>query len=890
VKFFSRDDRDSDLNAELQSHLRMDEQTRVDRGASPEQASLDSRREFGNSTLVRETTRDMWGWARLERLTQDIRYALRLFAKTPVITAVALLSLALGIGANTAIFSLLDAVMLRALPVQKPEELVRVLRSAPWYREPIASLTNPIWEQLRDHQDVFSGIAASSEHQMDLSEGGAVHFANGLYVSGEYFTTLGVRPAAGRLFTASDDQRGCSGTAVLSYPFWQRQFGAAPDAVGKMIRLDSHEFEVIGVAQPGFFGTAVGHQFDVAIPICSEAIMRGSDSMLDERSAWWLAVIGRLEPGGTADQARARLQVLAPRIYAAVVPADYPEAGQKRFLQLTFAVAPAANGVPQLSRQYSRPLLILMAVVALVLLIACANIASLMLARASSRRKEIAVRLAVGASRLRLIRQLLTECLILSLAGAALGILFARLGSNIIVRLISTTRDPIFLDLSPRRGTLAFTAGVAVLTGIIFGILPAMRSTRLSLSGSMRVAAGSSGSRSTFRGGRWIVAFQVALSLALLVGTSLFVRSFRNVAHQDLGFDRENVYLARLFLERSHVPREQWFDAEDVIAQRLRALPGVESAAMAWTAPLGQIEWNNYIYAEGGKSFTGEDATAYFNQVTPGYFEALRTPVLAGRDFNSGDTGASQKVSIANLALARHFFNDDAPLGRYFRIDAGKQGKSAPIQIVGVVKDAAYIDLREKFPPTAFFPSGQMGQAFNRPTLVVRANLSGDSLSHAIESVVASAIPGASLTFQTLSRQVDENMTEERLLATLSGFFGALALLLAMIGLYGVLAYVVTLRQREIGIRMALGAKASRIVGVVLQDVAALLAVGIPVGLAIAALSGKLVEKLLFNIHARDFGTMLLSSAALVAVALIAAFFPARRAARVDPMVVLREE
>ena len=890
MKFFSRDDRDSDLSAELQSHLNMDEQNRVARGSSAEKASLDSRREFGNPALVRETTRDMWGWARLERLTQDVRYALRLFAKTPAVTVVALLSLALGIGANTAIFTLLDAVMLRALPVQKPDELVRVLRNAPWYREPIASLTNPIWEQLRDHQDVFTGIAASSEHQMDLSDGGAIHSANGLYISGDYFATLGVRPAAGRLISSSDDQRGCSGAAVLSYPFWQRQFGAAPDAVGKMIRLDSHEFEVIGVAQPGFFGTAVGHQFDVAVPICSELIMWGKNSMLDNRSAWWLDVIGRLKPDGTADHARARLQVIAPRIYAAVVPADYPEAAQKRFLQLTFALAPAANGIPQLRRQYSRPLLILMAVVALVLLIACANIASLMLARASARRKEIAVRLSVGASRLRLIRQVLTECLLLSLAGAALGTLFARLGTNIVVRLISTTRDPIFLDLSPHLGTLAFTGGVAVVTGIIFGILPALRSTRLSLTESMRVAAGSSGSRSTFRGGRWIVAFQIALSLALLVGASLFVRSFRNVAHQDLGFDRENVSVARLFLERSRVPRGQWNDAEDVVVQRMRALPGVQSAAIAWTSPLGHIEWNNYIYAEGGKALTGEDALANFNQATPGYFQALRTPILAGRDFDSRDTSASQKVAIVNLALARHFFNDDAPLGKYFRIDAGKQGKSAPIQIVGVVKDAAYVELREKFPPTAFFPIVQMEQAFNRPTLVVRANLPGDSLSHAIEGVVTSAIPGASLTFQTLSHQVDENMTEERLLATLSGFFGGLALLLAMIGLYGVLAYVVTLRQREIGIRMALGARASRVVGVVLQDVGVLLAVGIPAGLAIAAFSNKLVEKLLFNIHARDFGTMLFSAAALIAVALIAAFFPARRAARVDPMVVLREE
>ena len=348
--------------------------------------------------------------------------------------------------------------------------------------------------------------------------------------------------------------------------------------------------------------------------------------------------------------------------------------------------------------------------------------------------------------------------------------------------------------------------------------------------------------------------------------------------------------LARIYLERSRVPRAEWPANEDLIEQRVRALPGVESTAMSWTAPLGHIEWNNYIYAEGGKQFTGDDALAYFNQVTPGYFRALHTPTLAGRDFDSRDTPTSPKVAIVNLALARHFFNEDAPIGKYFRIDAGKNGKSDPVQIVGVVKDAAYVDMREKFPPTAFFPGSQREQAFNRPTLVVRANSDAASISQSLESIVASTIPGASLSIETLSHQVDDNMTEEHLLATLSGFFGGLALLLAMIGLYGVLAYIVTQRQREIGIRMAMGAEARKIVGFVLRDVALLLAVGIPAGLAIAAFSGKLIEKLLFNIRARDVSTMALASGALIAVALLAAFIPARRASRVDPMVVLREE
>ncbi|HET9402324.1 MAG TPA: ABC transporter permease, partial [Candidatus Acidoferrales bacterium] len=714
---------------------------------------------------------------------------------------------------------------------------------------------------------------------------------NGLYVSGDYFRTLGVRPAAGRLIASSDDRRGCVGTAVLSYNFFQRQFGVDESIIGKTIRLDSHEFSVIGVSQPGFFGTSIGHQFDVAIPICSEAIMWGANSMLDQRSAWWLDIVGRRKPGMTIEQARARLQVLAPQIYAAVIPPDYPAAAQKRFVQLTFVAEPAASGMPQLRNQYSRPLLILMTVVALVLLIACANIASLMLARASSRRKEIAVRLAIGASRSRLIRQILTECILLSFTGALLGVFFARFGAALIVRFISTTRDQIFIDISSRVGIFAFTAGVAMFTGIVFGILPALRSTKVSIAGAMKgVSADQSLGRTTFRGARWIVAFQVALSLVLLVGASLFIRSFRNVAHQDLGFDRENVLLARLYLERSRVPREQWPTNEDLIEQRVRTLPGIECAAIAWTSPLGRIEWNSYVFTEGANSLTGDDALAEFNEVAPGYFRVLRTPILAGRDFDSRDAANSPKVAIVNQALARHFFNDDAPIGRYFRVPADRDAKSDPIQIVGVAKDAAYVEVREKFPPTAFFPRGQKELTFNRPTLVVRANSTSANLSHSIESVVSDVIPGASLSFQTLSNQVDDNMTEEHLLAMLSGFFGGLALLLAMIGLYGVLAYIVTQRQREIGIRMALGAEARKIVSFVLRDVAVLLAAGIPIGLAIAAFSGKLIEKLLFNIHARDVSTMIFSAVALIAVAFVAAFVPARRAARVDPIVVLREE
>ncbi len=596
---FQRERISQELDEEIRAHLEMDEADRHEAGARTEDARPAALATFGNVTLHQEDARAAWSFPRIESFWQDIRYAVRVLSKQPGFTVVAVLTLALGIGANTAIFSLVDTVMLRMPPVQRPQELLQVTMSTPNFGNGArTSFTNPLWEELRDHQDIFSGVFAWGTDNFNLAQSGLVENVRGLYASGGYFTTLGVRPAVGRLFTANDDKRGCRGVAVLSYGFWQEHFGSVAAAIGGTIPISGHPFQVIGVSAPGFFGTNVGSSFDVAVPICAEAILAGKDSSLD-RTRWWLRVIGRPKPGISPEQAAARLAVLSPPTFAATVPANWKPAQQQSYKSWTFLTVPGATGISSLRSQYDLPLKMLMAIAGLVLLIACANVASLMLARASSRGKEIAVRLALGASRLRLVRQLLTESVLLSVSGGVLGILFAQWGSHLLVRQISAGQENVFLDLALDGRVLAFTAGIAVLTGLLFGMLPALRSTRVSLSGSMKGSAAENGARDArFRSGRWTVAAQVAISLVLVVTAGLFVRSFRNLVTLDAGFDRSNVLVVDIDLHNSNVPDAEFHAVSDEMLRHIRALPGVMSASQAVVAPIGSRTEDDQIIVD----------------------------------------------------------------------------------------------------------------------------------------------------------------------------------------------------------------------------------------------------------------------------------------------------
>ncbi len=889
---FRRASMESDLDEELRAHLEWEADKLVQSGLPREEALRRARVEFGGLDRVAEECRDARGVKFIETTLQDVRYGARMLRKNPIFTAVAVLTLALGIGANTAIFSLVNSVMLRFLPVEKPEELVQVLRRSPRQGGQVVSIfTNPIWEQFRDRQVVFSGTFAWGPARFDLARGGEARYANGLWVSGDFFRTLGVRPALGRLISDADDRRGCAGAAVLSYSFWQEHFGGAESALGGTISLDNHAYPVIGVAAPGFYGLEVGTRFDVALPICATAVSDGAEPTLDHRSWWWLKVMGRLRSGTSPEQASAQLGVLAPRIFSATVPEKWDPEGQKDYLKWSLTAAPVATGTSWLREQIGQPLKILMGVVGLVLLIACANIASLMLARSATRSREMAVRKALGASRPRLIRQLLTECVMLSTAGALVGVLVADWGSMLLIRLISTARDRVYLDLSQDWRTLGFAAAIAIATGLLFGALPALRSTRVSLAAAIKGGhVSAAGHRTRLHPGRWVVASQIALSLVVLVAAGLFLRSFLKLVTLDVGFDRNNVLIMHAEAGTAGMRPERWSVTWQEIERRLSTLPGVESVGRSVMTPISGFEWNQSVHADSPNTAAGEPSLTYLNSVSPGYFRTLRIPLLSGRAFNPKDTSAAPKVAIINQTAARRFYPGLDPVGRFFRLeeDQGKLGE--PMQIVGVVRDSKYESLREEAYPCAYFPLSQMPGFGAGSNFLVRTSARPSAVLSLIQDSVAGVDKSISLRFNTLAQQVDDSLFQERALATLSCFFGGLALLLATIGLYGAISYIVTQRQTEFGVRMALGAARSSILRLVLHDVVVILVRGVTAGAVVSLLVAQLLQKFLFGLAARDALTLALAAGFLSVVAFIAGYLPARRATKVDPMAALRCE
>jgi len=873
---FRKQEAELEMDEELRAWLEAAAAQKIRSGMSPAEARRSAMADMGSMESVKEEIRAA-GWeSGIEALGRDVRFSIRLLKKAPFFTAVVVLTLALGIGANTAIFSLIDAMLLRSLPVRNAEELVEVSH---------ASFTNPLWEQVRAQQDVFSGVFAWSTDRFNLSPSGMVSYASGLWVSGDFFRTLGLKPAAGRLLTDADDRRGCANRAVLSYGYWEQHYGGSGGAIGSTILLDGHPFQVIGVAPAGFFGMDVGWKFDVSIPICASAVFDGQQSRLDRRSWWWLRVAGRRKAGIGMAQVKARLAALSPTIFGAVVPTNWDVESQKRFRQRVLAPAPAATGLSGLRAQYEQPLRVLMAVVGLVLLIASANIASLQTARAAARGREMAMRLALGASRARLARQLITECVLLSMAGAFLGLWFARWGNTILLRYLSTVHNTVFLDFSPDGRVLGFTTAVAVLTALLFGVGPAWWGTRIPLTSAIKEThASDRGIRGRLR--LWIVGSQVALSLVLLVTAGLLLRSFRNLATLDPGFDRDHVLLVSVTLPRANERAEAVYDE---IERRLRALPGVTGAGRSWNTPLSHVEWNTNIVSDAAHAPQGDDALAYFNFVSGDYFDTLRMRLLAGRNFNAGDTTSSMAVAVINETLARRFFPGLDAIGRTFRVEGEARKLEAPVQVVGVVKDAKYESLREDTLATVFRPISQMDET-GASNFEVRTKLSQAAMADAIRDTAAGVSRDTSIEIHTLAAQVDDAMSRERLLAALAGFFGGLALVLAMIGLYGTLSYLVTQRRVEFGIRMALGAPAQSILGLVMRDVALLLLGGIAAGTGLALAATRWLGSILFGLGPQDSATLAASAGLLAAVSLTAGYLAARRAAKLDPISALRHD
>jgi predicted permease len=886
---------DRDLDDELAFHLAMREEKLREQGVAAEEAPYAARRQFGNVTQVKETSRELWGFRWLETFVQDLRYGARQLKRNPGFTAVAIITLALGIGANTAIFRLMNSVRLRMLPVMNPQELAEVKLTTQHGRlgsffnwHPI--FTNALWEQIRDHQQAFSGVFAWAPETLNLAPRGEAHLVPGLWVSGDYFNVLGVQPFLGRVFTTLDDQRGCgSSGAVVSYSFWQRELGGVASAIGRRLTIDYHPVEVIGVTPPGFFGLEVGRSFDVALPICSQPVLGGEDNYLDVRYDWWLTVMGRLKPGWSLEKATAQLGAISPGIFEATLPPGYDADHARKYLAFKLAAYPAGTGISSLRQDYSDPLWLLLAITGLVLLIACANLANLLLARARAREREIAVRLALGASRGRLLRQLLSESLLLGIVGAGLGLFLAGTLARFLVSFLSTQGNRVFVDLSPDWRVFGFTAAVAILTCLLFGLAPALRATGIAPGAAMKAGGrGLTASRERFGLHRTLVVSQVALSLVLLVGALLFTRSLRNLLTLDAGFQRSGILITSMDLTQLNLPatRRQAFDRE-LLAQ-LRSTPGVDAAAEAAIVPTSGSSMNRMVWMDGLDS--AQAKTSWFNLVSGDFFKTMRTPLLAGRDFDSRDTFTSPKVAIVNEAFARQLAHGTNPVGKTFWQKGELGDRQISYVIVGLVKDTKYENIREPFAPVVYVPTSQDANPDQTPQILIRSSVPLADLTSRVKQTIAGVNPEISIDFQALQTMIRDGLVSERLMATLSGFFGFLATLLATIGLYGVMSYMVIRRTNEIGIRIALGGDCHSILRMILRDASMLLGIGLAAGTALALTAGRIARALLFGLQPHDPLTMGIAVVLLAAVALAAAYLPARRASRVDLMSALRYE
>ena len=791
-----------------------------------------------------------------------LRTAVRSLRATPLVTGVAVLSLALGIGANTAIFSIVDALILKALPVRHAERLT-VLRTG----ESRSSWTNPIWEQVRERQHLWDGAFAAGSARFDAAQGGETDPVDGAFVSGGYFEVLGVQPRLGRFFSPDDDRRGGGAdgpVAVISHRLWQQRFGGAPDVVGRTITLSRVSYTVIGVAPASFLGHDVGRSVDAYVPLGTEPLVRGPDSALDERSHWWMAIFVRLRPDQTAEGATAILQGVQPQIREATLPLDWRPEMLARYLAEPFDLQRASAGVSSLRSRYQRPLLALAAVVGLTLLIACGNIANLMLARASARRHEFAVR-------------------------TALGLLLALWASRLIVAQIATTASQVTLDIGIDARMLAFTGGVAILTTLLFGVGPSVLAARTppmdalkdqgrgTTSGTQRAVANS------------LVLAQVALSLLLVVGAGLFVRTFVALADVDLGFVPERAIVADLGARRTGVQPEGRGQLYENVRQAVLAVPGVTNAALSVITPVSGSTWNGDMIFPRQPDLTEEERIVDFNYVTPGWFATYGTRILRGRDFSATDRPGTPRVALVNEAFVRKYFEGIDPIGEVVRTVSYPEEPGVSIEIIGVVADAVYRNPREPFGPTMYRALEQDATVGTSISMTLRTTSDQPAaLQRALTTAIASVHPDLSVSYRPLEDFVDAALAQERLIAMLSGFFGALALLLAAIGLYGITAYSVVRRRGEIGIRLALGATPGGVVRGVLSQTGMLVLAGIVLGGLASWWASRFVSSLLFGLAPTDPVTIAGAMLVLAAVSAIAGWIPARRAATIEPAEALR--
>ena len=881
-KYLRRNAWHAERSREIASYIEIETADNIARGMAHDDAAAAAWRTFGNPVEIREEIYQMNTVSWLDSSLRDLHYGVRLLITDPGFAAVAVLSLALGIGANTAIFQLLDAVRLRDLPVRDPQELAEVriaggnggLGENANYGE----LTRPIWEELQRDHPAFSGMFAWSPGEIGIGKGSTFRLARAVNVSSGFFDVLGVQPWSGRLLSISDDHVCPSTTAVVSYAYWQGEMGAAPIDANTRLRIDDRSIQIVGITPPSFMGLAVGEHFDVALPLCRPPQLA--------RNWFDTTVMGRLRTGWTIEKASAQLSAQSAGIMTATEITGYDATAAKKYLAFRLGAYPAGAGVSNLRKDYTSSLWLLLGITGLVLLIACANLANLMLARASTREREMALRIALGAGRLRLIRQLLVESALLAGIGAVLGLELAVLLSRAMIRSLSTSDDSrITLPMVIDWHVLLFTGAAATVTCVVFGMIPALRASGINPIDALKSGSrGMTASRNGFSLQRIMVLAQISVSMVLIVGALLFVRSFVNLLTLNPGMREDGVTSAFVGFQSLHIAPEHLDDFKRTLLNEVRSVPGVLSATTTTMVPLLGGSWGHTV------TVGSMEGNSQFTWVSPGYFQTLGIPLLAGRDFTDLDTSASQRVAVLNEEFVRRYLKGLNPIGRIMRTHPEPNYPATVYQIVGIIPDTKYSCLRCGIPPMTFAPDSQLPA--QRPWTAIMIHASGASpvIENAVKRRIAERHPEVIVQMRSFKAQIGDGLVRDRMMAMLSGFFGVLAVLLGTVGLYGLISYMVARRSKEIGIRVAVGASHAQVIAIIMREAGLLLVTGVITGTLLSLIAGKGASSLLFGLKPYDAFTLVTAAGLLFLIGIVASFVPAYRAARRDPTAALRSE
>lgn len=878
----------NDLDDEFAFHVEMRTKENMAKGMPPAEAARQARRSFGNAGVQRDNARDASILPSLESLLQDLRYALRAIGSSRSVAVLVVAALALGIGANTAIFTIANALLLRDLPVGEPERLVHVdignSISYGW-TEVSDSFSFRLWQDFAQRQSALREVFAYGEVRVEGRAKGESRELIGAFVSPNAFSALRVRPIWGRALDDDGSGAGQTPPAVISHALWQREYLSDPAAIGQRLILEGKPFEIAGVLPPSFRGLNVGRSTDVYLPLATERYVFEKPSRLLTEDCYWLHVFGRLPAGSTANAVETGLNAFSPLTMGATVPSSLPAEVRPKYLQQVFRVRPASIGISYARQELRLPLSVLMGVAAALLLLTCVTIASLLLARATARSREIAVRIALGAPRARVTRQLLLESGLLAVAGALGGFLLARFGTALLVTAYSTLDNPLSLDLAPDGRVLLFTMSAAVLSAVLFGLGPAFRASHVSPSETLKSGAGT-GSRGVLRIRRALLTVQIALATALVFGAILFSGTLRSLLRETTGFRQDRVLLAHVDTTRMRVDDDARRRFHASLLEQLKRVAGVETASASVMTPIAGASWQFSLKAETASGL--QPVHVFYNAVSPAFLETFGTAILAGRNFTEQDRGGAPAVGIVNTALARAAFGDDRPLGRRLRIDDGPQARV--IEIVGVVENAKYRSLRENVPPTLYAPVAQEPVVVPFMSYALRTAGPVAAVAPEVRRVLTAADPGLRVKLISFSAQVTDSVARERAFFVLSTLFGVLAVALASIGLYGVLSYLIAQRQPEIGIRMALGASPADVRRLLYAQSALLVVAGTAIGLMLASWGASSVRTLLYGIQASDPAVYAVAVGVLALVGTAATVVPAIRASRTDPLRVLRCE